>query len=1142
MKGKPRWWQLGLIIVGALLLLVIGLLTTAWLALRSPDVQQRILASLKEPLQNAGITLDVESLALDVFAGLNLQNLRVKIDRPPTIQADLTLARMRLGYSFWSLLKKRMEISEVLIEGLRGDVRLVLSDEPKPEEPSQGLGPLIDLIRRPPVQLDGPSLIVRDNQLNLHLTQGSRQIIAQLKKADIDAAVALKPEILDLSAQIGLEVQLSLEQNDAASGSLKVMTDMALEPSIVLAVRAPQQEFNWDFQLKELNLLLNDTSVQQKTADGSLMNLAFKRLEVTPEVSAKRQGPVPENPQVNDVLWPLASEGQLKIVLDDLDLEQEKAAQKLLASVSLSNENTWKISLLSATPGKDQSWDFTEDLKVTQLKATQNNQILASTKGLELTLNSKAEQGEGKAALELNLRPLTSHFLAAPLAWEQNLNVGFNLVKPAARLLGSGTANGEKILELDGEGRDQDGMLQGRLQIKLVPHHSLRPVHAGLAQLEQLGWPALDIALSQHIQHPMPLSEVSKDNWQQLTITNSLTMNIRQQHPSPKNLVRFKAAQIKSELTLPAREASAAASPLDWKLQIHADALQHSALRKPVAVQQDLHLKAQVSDRISGELDGKTRIDQHDLVGLELDWQDKKGVVHSRSKLKINADPSLQKIVAAAQALDDLGGLRISSQHQITLVHGADRLQDIKGLDLNRIQADLQLTQILEQTPLGQAKRRISWQAPLRLDSRIKVEKGRGELLTRLVEPSITAQDIARVNNLQTLIKASVSNIQKPDSGEVKMMVDADSIELLKEIPEQEHIQKLLRKFKLVFHGNLENKDNFNIKTLFVGLHDTLFQFKGQGAFRMNSQGYFDGMVDSHIGAVKDAPVRGTGRMQVPIKLVLFDKTRISVDANPRFQNFSVEYGDIAIKNVNGGIQIHEELQIQEGRVGFLYLNTQSPFARVDYDGLEPYVSERPSLTLEQLRYKHIVAGPFAQNFEVRQNLILLNELKIDLLQGYALGRYYLDLHPDRLQLGFLGRFSGIQAELLREPSKRLPPKEWAALSGRMAINFDIRKRLATGRLDLTEIGQQQLMSLLDVLDPEYKDEQMVMARRALRVSYPQGVAISMEQGLMDMGINLGGMISKDLYIRSIPLTGLINAKAGEALQQIEKLLQSGGS
>ncbi|WP_141733653.1 hypothetical protein [Oligoflexus tunisiensis] len=1141
MKGKARWWQLVLIILGGLLLLFIGLLTTAWLVLRSPDVQQKILASLKEPLQEAGVTLDAQSLALDVFAGVNLQNLQVKIDRPPTIQADLTLARLRLGYSFWALLKRRLEISEVLVEGLRGDVKLVLADEEKPEEPSQGLRPLIDLIKSPPVQLDGPSLIVRDNQLNLHLTQGSKIINAQLKKADIDASVALKPEMLDLAAQIAMDVQIAFEQNDPSVGSVKLNTSIAMEPEIELAVRAPGEEFNWDFELKQLDLLLKKTSLQRTGSDGSQLDLAFAQLHVTPELTAKRQGTIPEEPQVADILFPLTSEGQLKIVLDQANIDQRQAAQKLLASASLTNENSWKISVLSSTPGKDQSWDITEDLKVTQLKATQNGKTLASTKGLTLTLESQAEQGEGKAEMNLKIQPLTSQFLAAPLAWRQDLNIGFNLVNHAGRLTGEGHANGEKILQLSGEGKDQNGMLQSKLQVKLEPHPSLKPIHAGLAQLDQLGWPALDLSINQHLLHPMPLTDITKDNWQQLTITNSLSLDIRQQRSSAKNLVRFKKARVTSELNLPAREDQASASPLDWTVKVHAEGLRHSALRKPIEVQQDLTVKAEVGDRISGQLQGRTQIDQHRLVDIDMDWQDKKGELTSRSTVRVAADPSLQKIVEAAKALDELGGVRVSSQHQISLVHGYDRLQDIKGLNLNRIKADLQLTQSLEQTPVGAAKRRISWAVPLRLESRIKVEKGRGELLTRLTEPTITAKDLARVHNLRTLIKASVQNLEKPDNGEVKLMVDADSIELLKEIPEQEHIQKLLKKFKVVFHGNLQNKDLFTIKTLFVGLHDALFQFKGRGEFRLNSQGYFNATMDSQIGSVTDAPVQGTGRLQVPIKLVLFDKTRISLDAEPRFQNFSVQYGDIAIKNVNGGVYIHEELQLQDGQIGFLYLNTMNPFARVDYESLEPYVSERPQLTIAQIRFKHIVAGPFIQNFEVQQNLIMLNELRIDLLQGSALGRYYLDLHPDRLQLGFLGRFSGIQAELLREPSQRLPPKDWAPLSGRMAVNFDIRKRLATGRLDLTEIGQQQLRSLLDVLDPEYKDEQMVMARRALRVSYPQGVAISMEQGLMDMNINLGGVISKDIFLRSIPLTGLINAKAGEALQKIEKLLQEGG-
>ncbi len=422
------------------------------------------------------------------------------------------------------------------------------------------------------------------------------------------------------------------------------------------------------------------------------------------------------------------------------------------------------------------------------------------------------------------------------------------------------------------------------------------------------------------------------------------------------------------------------------------------------------------------------------------------------------------------------------------------------------------------------------------------MREGRVELLTRMTEPELTAKDQARVLGLQTLVKASVSDLQTMSRAEVKVMSDAQGIELLMKVPDPDKLHKLLKKFKFVFHGILEHKDQLTIKTVFLGLHDQLLQFKGQGTFRLSGLGHFDGQLDSQLGAVTDAPFRGTGRMQVPIKLVLYDKTRLSVDADPRFLSFSLEAGDFQLKNLNGGIQIHEELSIDPaGRIGFLYLDTQNPFARVDYESLDPYVGERNLLSLDQLRFKHIVLGPLVENFAVRQNLILLNDLKMDLLNGSALGRFYLDLHPERLQLGFLGRFSGIQGELLKEPSKRLPTKDWAPLSGRMALNFDIRKRLATGRLDLTEIGQRQLLSLLDVLDPEYKDDQMIMARRALHVSYPQGLAVSMEQGLMDMNISLGGVISKDLSIRSIPLTGLINAKAGEALQNIETLLQSGG-
>ncbi|RZA24093.1 MAG: hypothetical protein EOP10_10930 [Proteobacteria bacterium] len=82
---------------------------------------------------------------------------------------------------------------------------------------------------------------------------------------------------------------------------------------------------------------------------------------------------------------------------------------------------------------------------------------------------------------------------------------------------------------------------------------------------------------------------------------------------------------------------------------------------------------------------------------------------------------------------------------------------------------------------------------------------------------------------------------------------------------------------------------------------------------------------------------------------------------------------------------------------------------------------------------------------------------------------------------------------------------------------------------------------MIDVLDPDYKDTQMMMARRALQVSYPSLVSLSMEQGLMDLLIGLGGAVSTDINVRSIPLTAFINANAGDSLLTVEKFLQTGG-
>jgi hypothetical protein len=46
-----------------------------------------------------------------------------------------------------------------------------------------------------------------------------------------------------------------------------------------------------------------------------------------------------------------------------------------------------------------------------------------------------------------------------------------------------------------------------------------------------------------------------------------------------------------------------------------------------------------------------------------------------------------------------------------------------------------------------------------------------------------------------------------------------------------------------------------------------------------------------------------------------------------------------------------------------------------------------------------------------------------------------------------------------------------------------------------------------------------------------------MDHGLMDLAIDLDGALSQTVGVRSLPLSGLINAQAGEVLSDLESML-----
>src|SRR4051794_15677803 len=100
------WGCAGLIACG------VGLLLAVYFILKSPAMQQKIVHSLKEPLAKQGVDLAVQSLSIDLLAGIHLQGLQVAIRRPPDVGGTIGVDDLTLRYAIWPLLSRRLEIRE----------------------------------------------------------------------------------------------------------------------------------------------------------------------------------------------------------------------------------------------------------------------------------------------------------------------------------------------------------------------------------------------------------------------------------------------------------------------------------------------------------------------------------------------------------------------------------------------------------------------------------------------------------------------------------------------------------------------------------------------------------------------------------------------------------------------------------------------------------------------------------------------------------------------------------------------------------------------------------------------------------------------------------------------------------------------
>jgi hypothetical protein len=1145
-KSKRRF--LALLITSVFFALCFGIAGYGFL--RSSYVQKRILASIRQPLNELGVELKFDDFEVDVFAGFNFVNLKLKIDTPPLLKADLAIEKARLSYGFWALIRQQLRLDNATLKGLNGSITLTLPKAKELQSKKElSLSHFIGLIKSPNFTLAIPNVDVSDIKLHVALTQGENFTEFDIQETDASAQLSLQPSALKLrlSASVIASARRSLVKTEA-NNTTNSKTTLGFErvntaPNLSLEITTPGNDLNINLELAKSTLEL-DGLVLTSLADQSSAStdIRMKKFNVTSSLNLVKNGAINPAAGWRELLKSLKTTGQVNLSANSLNAKQvsqinNKPTSNLIALGSFNLKKNWDVHLDENSTITNHTWSVDNSTDIKNLDLSSSNSPQTSIDSASLVASSTAKDGKSAVKYLLTMNQITNKLFGKPLSLQQPTKMTIDLEQSSLNGEMSATVNGSPIVSAMITGRDHGTKLTSNLKVKTSSLEPISEVISGLKILSKISWPETTSQVALSIEHPMPWADFNQERWHELTVDveAQVTATPATKTTQPSS-ISFNTAKIAAKSSLAKRPPNQNQNKFQSQLTLELSELKTVQLTSPASVKAAADLKAELGKKSLGSTEMEILANDESFLKMNFDWNNSPKLFLFDQKIDVKIPTKLIKSLRNAELLSSLGALSLQGNHNLEVQHPRDSIINLKESDISKIALKAKLAQILEQKSAAGGKNPIIIRKPLKVQSSVALVKSALEFRSNLNGSSVAYGKLAEVTGLTGDLIASLNNFRDPSKALFEAKFDVKQIDFLTSKVINTGFDRSLQDLSFKTKSSLDN-DKITINTVEAGLKDGTIMFQGSGAFSTSGTGQLDGDLTSKL-LTESAIVSGSGEFKSPIKLIMFDKQRLSLEATPAFNNFNITVGDFTAKNVNGELKILEELQIdKDGKIGFLYLKTQNPFARVDYENVEPYVEQKSRLTFDEVRWKHIIIGPMIQSFEMRQNLVLLNDLKMDLLDGSMVGRFYVDLHPSRLRTGFLGRFSGIKPELLKAPDRRGPAKDWASFGGRMAVDFDMRKRLASGRMDFTQIGKRQLLSLLDALDPDFKDNQISMARKGLKIAYPKKVGINMDHGLMDLSIDLAGALSQSVGVRSLPLSGLINSQAGEALSTIETMI-----
>ncbi len=325
------------------------------------------------------------------------------------------------------------------------------------------------------------------------------------------------------------------------------------------------------------------------------------------------------------------------------------------------------------------------------------------------------------------------------------------------------------------------------------------------------------------------------------------------------------------------------------------------------------------------------------------------------------------------------------------------------------------------------------------------------------------------------------------------------------------------------------------------------FQFKLNRLLHVSAEGSVNpqkitaslgGRIDLNPGLKpwKSGDLDFSGGIGIPWYIAALTNQNFTLTSEIQFKDFDFNFAPkkLFLKSLVGKINIQEELNLDDqGRFGFSYLIPSNPFERTDFSKHKPLLLT-DSLFIKEIVFDQYNIGPIRAAVALKQNMFNVHQFDLNAFDGSITGELAFNIHPKYLALRLLSRVTQLHPELITGQKIK---NEENFINLRTAILYDINKALIEGTINVDKIGSEELISLINVLDPRYEDDQLNSARSALNLAYPTYVNISMDQGQMDMLIDLDALgISKTIEVRKIPLYAFVASATDELLKKIREV------